>query len=108
MEIQLLDDTADEYKALQPYQYCGSLYGVVPAEPRVSKPAGEWQSMRIKAQGPRLTVTLNDTVVVETDLASHPDKDAEHPGLKRPAGFIGLQSHGTPMDFRNVRIQVLP
>jgi hypothetical protein len=108
MEIQVLDDYAEQYKTLQPYQYCASLYGVVPAEPRVSKPAGEWQSMRIRAEGTKLTVTLNDTVVVDTDLASHPDKDATNPGLKRPAGYIGLQSHGSPLDFRDMRIRVLP
>ena len=32
MEIQILDDTADKYKNLKPYQYHGSIYGVVPAK----------------------------------------------------------------------------
>ena len=32
MEIQILDDTAAQYATLQPYQYHGSIYGVVPAK----------------------------------------------------------------------------
>ena len=40
MEIQVLDDAAPEYKTLQDYQYCGSLYDVVAANPRGTKPAG--------------------------------------------------------------------
>jgi hypothetical protein len=41
MEIQVLDDRAPEYSALQPFQYCGSLYGVAAPKSRASKPAGE-------------------------------------------------------------------
>src|SRR5262245_13623984 len=47
MEIQVLDDYDDQYANLKPSQYCGSLYDVVAAQPRVSKKAGEWQKMQI-------------------------------------------------------------
>ncbi len=33
MEVQILDDDAPEYAKLQPFQYCGSLYGI--AAPKV-------------------------------------------------------------------------
>jgi HEAT repeat protein len=42
LEIQILDDTAPEYKDLKPYQYHGSVYGVVPAKRGFLKPVGEW------------------------------------------------------------------
>jgi hypothetical protein len=32
MELQILDNTAPEYAKLQPYQYHGSVYGVIPAK----------------------------------------------------------------------------
>jgi hypothetical protein len=107
MEIQVLDDYAEIHKSLEPYQYCASVYGVAPAMPRVSKPAGEWQTLAIRCQGTQVSTMLNGTVVVETDLADHGDKVESHPGIQRPRGYIGLQNHGTPMEFRNIRLQVL-
>jgi hypothetical protein len=107
MEIQLLDDAAPEYAELKPYQYCGSLYGVEPAKRGATKPAGQWQSMAILCDGPRIRITLNDSVVVDTDTTQHADKLAEHPGLKRTRGHVGLQYHSTHVAFRNVAIREL-
>ena len=42
MELQILDDTAPVYATLQPYQYHGSVYGVIPAKRGFLKPVGEW------------------------------------------------------------------
>ena len=47
MEIQVLDNEADIYKALQPYQYHGSVYGVIPAKRGFLKPTGEWNQEEI-------------------------------------------------------------
>ncbi len=106
-EIQVLDDYGPIYPAmnLKPYQYCGSLYSTVAPERRVSKPAGEWQKMRIYAQGPVVRVTLNDVLIVIANQDEHPDKLAEHPGLKRYEGYIGLQNHESRLDYRNIRIR---
>jgi hypothetical protein len=59
MEIQVLDDTAEKYKNLQPYQYHGSLYGLVPARRGHLKPVGEWNEQEILCQGRHIRVTLN-------------------------------------------------
>jgi len=107
MEIQVLDDYADEYKELQPFQFCGSLYGVAAADPRVTKPAGEWQTMHIVCQGNVVKVVLNEETVVQADLSAHPDKEEEHPGLLRKAGHVGLQNHGSRLDYRHVEIREL-
>jgi len=107
MEIQILDDYAAQYAALKPAQYCGSLYDVVAAQPRVSKKAGEWQHMNIVCDANRLKVTLNGTQIVDADLSAHPDKLPTHPGLKRTTGYVGLQNHGSRLDFRNLRIREL-
>lgn len=108
MEIQILDDASPEYAKLQPFQYCGSLYGVAAPKVRVSKPAGEWQKMHIACVGRNVKVKLNDVSIIDADLDAHPDKLAEHPGIKRSTGHVGLQNHGTRLDFKNVRLKALP
>jgi lysophospholipase L1-like esterase len=104
-EIQILDDYGSDYTELEPWQYTASLYAVEAPARRVTKPAGEWQRMRIYAQGPEVRVTLNDVLVTLANQDAHPDKLAEHPGLKRYSGYIGLQNHGSRLDFRNIRIR---
>jgi hypothetical protein len=110
MEIQLLDDDHPSYAKLQPYQYTGSLYHVVAAKPKTCKPAGEWNSIEIRAEGRKLTVIHNGTKILETDLDEAGKEEAvakEHPGLKRTTGRIGLQSHTDRLEFKNLRIKEL-
>ena len=38
MEIQILDDSAERYKNIKPYQHHGSIYGVVAAKTGYQKP----------------------------------------------------------------------
>lgn len=108
MEIQILDDDAEIYKEIQPYQFTGSVYGVVPARRGHIKPPGEWNSMEIRAEGSRIVVTLNGATVVDADLSEYPEAVAEHPGISRESGHIGLQSHDEPVEFRKVEIKALP
>ncbi len=110
MEIQLLDDVHPKYAKLQPYQYTGSLYHVAAAKPKSCKPAGEWNQFEVRADGRKLTVIQNGTTILEADLDAA-SKDAkvaaEHTGLARTMGRIGLQSHSSPVEFRNLRVQEL-
>ena len=108
MEIQVLDDHAEKYADLRPTQYTGSIYDVVAASPRVTKKAGAWQKMQIRCDGPQIQVTLNGTRIVDANLDQHADKVETHPGLKRSGGHIGLQNHGSRLDYRNLRIRPLP
>lgn len=111
MEIQILDDTAAKYSNLRPYQYHGSIYGVVPAKRGYLKPIGEWNSEEVVARGRRISVKLNGTTIVDADIdeASKPKTidERDHPGLKRQEGHIGFCGHGDYVEFRNVRIKVL-
>lgn len=107
MEIQVLDDEDPRYRDIKPAQHCGSVYGVEAAKPGHTKPAGDWNTMEITAKGPKITVKLNDTVVTEADLDAHKDAAKEHPGILRKGGYIGLQSHSEPLEFRNIRIKEL-
>ena len=44
---------------------------------------------------------------VDDRLDTHPDKEAEHTGLKRTDGLIGLQGHNGRVEFRNLRVKEL-
>lgn len=111
IELQILDDTADRYKDLKPYQYHGSIYGVVPANKGALKPVGEWNSQEVICKGPKIKVILNGTTIVDADITEYKDKPTpdgqDHPGLKRDKGHIGFLGHGTHVEFRNIRIKDL-
>jgi hypothetical protein len=111
MEIQILDDTAAEYSSLMPYQYHGSIYGVVPAKRGYLKPIGQWNSQEVIASGRRVSVRLNGTTIVDADIdeASKPKTidGRDHPGLERQEGHIGFCGHGDYVEFRNIRIKAL-
>jgi predicted O-methyltransferase YrrM len=65
---------------------------------KMDKPVGEWNTFVITMKGDRLTVELNGEVVI---------KEAQLPGVP-PEGEIALQSHGSPIEFRNIYIKALP
>lgn len=105
MEIQVLDDYAGEYTDLQPWQYTGSIYAVLAPSKRVTKPANQWQQMTIDCRGPKVQVTVNGEMIIDTNLINYMDKIREHPGLKRREGYIGLQSHSTKIEYRNIYLR---
>jgi hypothetical protein len=116
MEIQVLDNDGQKYKdkdgktTLQPWQYHGSVYNVFAAKPGSQKPVGEWNSQEIRADGTKITVTLNGTVILDADLADVTDPAVlkKHPGIKNPKGHIGFLGHGAQVEFRNLRVKELP
>ena len=111
MEIQVLDDSAEVYRNLHPYQYHGSIYGVVPAKRGELKPVGEWNAEEITVQGRRVTVVLNGVTIIDDDIdlasAGGTPDHREHPGLKNETGHIGFLGHGSRVEFRNIRIRDL-
>jgi hypothetical protein len=106
MEIQLLDD-ADYKDTIKDWQRCGSIYGVVPPSKDATKPAGQWQSIRIVAKGRQVMVELNGTKIVDANLDDHKDQFDKHPGLKAEKGHLGLQSHDGRVEFRNIYVKAL-
>jgi len=98
-EIQILDDRAPRYAGLKDYQFSASLYDIAGAAPRVSKPAGTWNTLEINCAGPRVTIFHNGTRVVDADTNRYPLLK-----LRSEKGFLGLQSHNGVVRFRNLRI----
>lgn len=111
MELQILDNTASIYANLQPYQYHGSVYGVIPARRGFLRPVGEWNFQEVTVQGTQVKVILNGTVIVDGDYAGALTNGTidgkEHPGLKNSKGHIGFLGHGSVVKFRNIRLKEL-
>jgi hypothetical protein len=109
MEIQVLDSEHPMYASLQPYQYHGSVYGVIPAKRGFLKPTGQWNQEEIMVNGTKIKVTLNGTVIVDGDYAAASSKGTmdhnEHPGLKRTSGHLGFLGHGDVVRFKNMRVK---
>ena len=110
-ELQILDNDAPVYAKLEPYQYHGSVYGIIPAKRGFQKPVGQWNSQEVWVKGELIRITLNGTVILEGDL-KEASKDGtmdglEHPGLERSSGHIGFLGHGSLLWFRNIRIKEL-
>ena len=111
MEIQVLDSEHQVYKNLKEYQYHGSVYGIIPAKRGFLKPVGEWNTQEIIANGNKIKVTLNGTVILDGDIkeatANGTMDKLEHPGLFNKSGHIGFLGHGSAVKFRNIRIKEL-
>lgn len=73
----------------------GALYDVVAAKKNMSKPAGEWNTVRIEARGPHIQAWVNGEQIID------------HQGTRRESGYIGLQNHDnrSVVKFRNIRVK---
>ncbi|NLE35502.1 MAG: DUF1080 domain-containing protein, partial [Bacteroidales bacterium] len=111
MELQILDNTASVYAGLEPYQYHGSVYGVIPARRGFLRPVGEWNYQEVTVKGTKVKVVLNGTIIVDGDIAEAAMNGTidgkEHPGLQNRKGHIGFLGHGSVVKFRNIRIKEL-
>ena len=119
MEIQVLDHNGNKYGGeaelangkkrklswLKPWQYHGSIYGVVPAKTGYLKPVGEWNKETIIAIEDHIMVILNDAVIVDAFLDGvRPVDGGKHTGLSNKAGHIMLAGHSDRVEFRNLKI----
>jgi hypothetical protein len=110
-EIQVLDDSAEKYASLQPYQYHGSLYGLAPATRGYLRPQGKWNYEEATISGDRFQVELNGFEILNValrDLPAQPIDGKPHPGMTRRSGNFGFCSHHDPVEFRSIRIKRLP
>ena len=109
MEIQILDDDAPQHRDIKPAQRTGSIYYQVPAKQGAANPPGQWNRYVITCNGALVVVELNGKEVVRTNLDECTvGEGGLTPLSQRPRqGHIGLQSHESRVDFRNIRLKKL-
>ena len=109
IELQIIDNTAERYKDIKPWQRHGSLYHVFPARTGHLKPVGEWNQQEVIARGTRVVVILNGATILDVDTDGVTDAALleKHPGLQRRSGHIGFLGHNEPVEFRNIRVKDL-
>jgi hypothetical protein len=100
IEVQIFDAHAGEGK-LTDHDSGGVIPGVPPSK-GTAKPAGEWNTFRVRVEGETLTVFLNGEKVNEVALDEN-DRLKDRP----KSGLIGFQDHGLPLSLRKIRIREL-
>ena len=108
-EIQILDDDAPKYRRLDPRQYNGSSYGMVPAQRGYLRSLGEWNFIEVTVRGPTIQTELNGTRILDADLARVTTfmGGKPHPGKDRTSGHFGFCGHNDPVAFRHIQIKRL-
>lgn len=109
-EYQLIDDPRIHLSST------GSLYALIkPNDKAEINPAGEWNTTRIVMQDNNVQHYLNDELVVEYIWGSDDIKQRLAKSkfrnwkgyMQEKTGFIGFQSHGKELWFRNIKIKDL-
>jgi len=107
-EVQLLDDSYPPWTNLPASNKTGGLYSLAPvpsAGSRPTAPPDQWNRIAVVASGRRIQVTVNGMQVTDANLDDFKQKFDAIPGLNRTTGRIGLQMHGTKVEFRNIRVR---
>lgn len=112
IEIQILQGDEDA-----PVHLVGAVFDVAAPGRQVPLTPGEWYRYVITAKGNTITVVLNGEEVNKVELdqwktaGRNPDGTANkfkkaYKDMAR-SGRIGLQDHGTPIEFRNLFVEPL-
>lgn len=113
-EIQILDDARHPDNKLDTH-LSGSLYDMIAAPAQSQKPAETWNRIVIRLEDGQLQVWQNDVMAVDVLIGGErwnelvaASKFAAWNGFgSNRSGHIGLQDHGDPVWFRNLKIRPL-
>jgi len=95
---------------------CGAVYNCLAPTKEMCR-AGQWNRMTIMALDNELTVIINGEKIIAMDVNQWTEPQKNPDGTKnkfrtalkdfKREGHIGLQDHGAPVAYRNVRIKPL-
>jgi sugar phosphate isomerase/epimerase len=116
-------NTAIEVQILQPHlpdepkHICGAIFDCLAPVTNAVRPAGQWNHLTIVAKANRILVRLNGLSVTDMDLNQWPAAGLNPDGTPNTfryayrslarSGHVGLQYHGQPVRFRNLRAKPL-
>jgi len=113
-EIQVMDTTGK--KKLGKHDN-GAFYDALAPSANPAKPLGKWNRFVITCKGPKITVSINGTKVVNADLdnwtAGNKNPDGSRNKFKTALkdlprkGHIGFQDHGQDVWYRNIYLKGL-
>lgn len=96
----------------------GAIYDLVKPTRNAMKPVGEWNHMEVTCNRNVISVELNDEKVSRMDLDQFVQPNRRPDGSEHKfdiayknhprRGYIGLQDHGSPCWYRNIRLKQLP
>jgi hypothetical protein len=112
LEVQILDNAA--YPGRSVKELAGALYDLYAPAQDMTKPAGQWNRMRIVVKGESVEHWMNETKIVEYVIGSEDwnKRVAASKFAVRPQfgtikkGPICLQDHSDRVEFRNIKIRV--
>ena len=114
-EIQVLDNAA--YSGRDERQMAGACYDLYAPVKDVTRPRGEWNAVRVVANGAHIEHWLNGVKLLEYELGSDDWNSrvakSKFKGMKHfreppMKGHICLQDHTSRTEYRNIKIRPLP
>jgi hypothetical protein len=113
-EMQVLDNAA--YPGRDKRQLAGACYDLYAPTRDVTRPAGQWNKVKLMVQGNHVEHWLNDEKIVQYELGSEDwnrrvaaSKFKDLPRFARARkGYICLQDHTDRVEYRNIKIRSLP
>ena len=95
----------------------GSLYDAKEPIVAAGKPDGEWNTMELTCKGPEIKAKVNGKKVIDVSIDDWKEQNKNPDGSKNKFktalkdlprfGHIGLQYHGQPVWFRNIKVTSL-
>jgi hypothetical protein len=96
----------------------GAIYDLSKPTRNCMRPVGEWNHMEIKCNGSLIEVALNGEKVNSVDLGKFTEPNKRPDGTAHKfdvaykdhsrKGYIGLQDHGSPCWFKNIKLRPSP
>jgi hypothetical protein len=114
-EFQILDN-ARHPDGRNPMTSAGSNHSLHAPTRDMTRPVGEWNQGRLVVNGNHVEHWLNGEKVVEYELHSHDWTKRLHASKfkdvptygREPSGHLVLQEHGSRVQYKNLRVKVLP
>lgn len=118
-EVQLMDNEGVQklHGAKDARKLNGAFYDAQAPSSDPSKPAGQWNRLTLRCEGPRVQIAVNGTQVIDVDVNDWDTPQRNPDGTPNKfktalkdlprTGRIGLQNHGQVVWYKEIEIRPL-